>query len=94
MSINIDDVNPGTIHLHKDGKLVKNYKPGSEIKEDGVYTVYASDKAGNKSATITFTIDTVFETPKWVYILNVSDKDNRQVIRNGQTLRVEVNFDE
>ena len=45
------------IHLHKDGKLVKNYKPGTPITEDGKYSVYASDLAGNKSETIEFVID-------------------------------------
>ncbi len=55
--LNIDDKNPGTIHLHKDGELVKNYKLGTPLTEEGIYSVYASDKAGNKSATVEFVID-------------------------------------
>ena len=57
VTLNIEDANPGTIHLHKDGQLVKNYKPGTALTEDGKYSVYASDLAGNKSVTIEFVID-------------------------------------
>ena len=64
--LNIDDVNPGTIHLHKNGELVKNYKPGKAITEEGTYTVYASDLAGNKSETITFIIDKTMPVVKGV----------------------------
>ena len=94
VAVTIDDANPGTIHLKKDGVTVKPYKPGDILTEEGTYTVYVSDKAGNKSKTITFVIDKHVEDAKWVYILNLSDKNNRKTIRNGQTLRVEVNFDE
>ena len=94
VAVTIDDANPGTIHLKKDGVTVKPYKPGDILTEEGTYTVYVSDKAGNKSKTITFVIDKHVEDAKWVYILNLSDKNNRKTIRDGQTLRVEVNFDE
>ena len=57
ITLSIKDANPGTIHLHKDGVLVKPYDPSMPLTEDGVYTAYASDLAGNKSETITFTID-------------------------------------
>ena len=94
VAVTIDDANPGTIHLKKDGVTVKPYKPGDILTEEGTYTVYVSDKADNKSKTITFVIDKHVEDAKWVYILNLSDKNNRKTIRDGQTLRVEVNFDE
>lgn len=94
VEVTIDDTNPGTVHLKKNGETVKPYNAGDPISEEGTYTVYVSDKAGNKSTTITFTIDKHVEEPKWVYILNLNDENNRKTIRNGQTLRVEVNFDE
>ncbi len=94
VAVTIDDTNPGTVHLKRGEETVKPYKPGDPITEEGTYTVYVSDKAGNKSKTITFVIDKHVEEQKWVYILNVSDENNRKTIRNGQTLRVEVNFDE
>ena len=91
VTITIGDDNEFTVKVTKDGKEVEF--GNGEFTEDGTYIITATDKAFNESK-ITFTIDAVFETPKWVYILNLSDKDNRQVIRNGQTLRIEVNFDE
>ena len=94
VAVTIDDTNPGTVHLHKNGELVKPYNAGDPITEEGTYTVVVTDKAGNKSKEITFVIDKHVEEPKWVYILNLSDENNRKTIRNGQTLRVEVNFDE
>ena len=94
VAVTIDDTNPGTVHLHKNGELVKPYNAGDPITEEGTYTVVVTDKAGNKSKEITFVIDKHVEEPKWVYILNVSDENNRKTIRDGQTLRVEVNFDE
>ncbi len=57
VTFTVEDANIGTIHLKKDGNLIKNYKLGTSISEEGVYSVYVSDKAGNKSETITFTID-------------------------------------
>ena len=94
VEVTIDDTNPDTVHLHKNGELVKPYNAGDPITEEGTYTVVVTDKAGNKSKEITFVIDKHVEEPKWVYILNLSDENNRKTIRNGQTLRVEVNFDE
>ena len=94
VAVTIDDTNPGTVHLKKNGELVKPYNAGDPITEEGTYTVVVTDKAGNKSKEITFVIDKHVEEPKWVYILNLSDENNRKTIRNGQTLRVEVNFDE
>ena len=94
VAVTIDDANPGTVHLHKNGELVKPYNAGDPITEEGTYTVVVTDKADNKSKEITFVIDKHVEEPKWVYILNLSDENNRKTIRNGQTLRVEVNFDE
>ena len=94
VAVTIDDTNPGTVHLHKNGELVKPYNAGDPITEEGTYTVVVTDKAGNKSKEITFVIDKHVEEPKWVYILNVSDENNRKTIRDGQTLRVEVHFDE
>ena len=57
VTVSIEDANPGTIHLHKNGELVKPFDPTKPITEEGVYTVYASDLAGNKSETIEFVID-------------------------------------
>ena len=94
VAVTIDDTNPDTVHLHKNGELVKPYNAGDPITEEGTYTVVVTDKADNKSKEITFVIDKHVEEPKWVYILNLSDENNRKTIRNGQTLRVEVNFDE
>ena len=94
VAVTIDDANPGTVHLHKNGELVKPYNAGDPITEEGTYTVVVTDKADNKSKEITFVIDKHVEEPKWVYILNLSDENNRKTIKNGQTLRVEVNFDE
>ena len=94
VAVTIDDTNPDTVHLHKNGELVKPYNAGDPITEEGTYTVVVTDKADNKSKEITFVIDKHVEEPKWVYILNVSDENNRKTIRDGQTLRVEVNFDE
>lgn len=55
--ITINDANPGTIHLKKDGILVKPFNSGDTIKEEGTYTVVVTDKASNKSKEITFVID-------------------------------------
>ena len=60
--VNINDENPGTVHLHKkdangEYKPVDNYKAGQKITEEGNYKVYVADKAGNKSTTIEFVID-------------------------------------
>ena len=60
--VNINDENPGTVHLHKENadgeyELVDNYKAGDKITEEGNYSVYVADKAGNKSTTIKFVID-------------------------------------
>lgn len=40
------------------------------------------------------TLDTKVENPEWIYTLNLSDKNNRKTIKDGQTLRVEANFTE
>lgn len=40
------------------------------------------------------TLDTEVENPEWIYTLNLSDKNNRKTIKDGQTLRVEANFTE
>ena len=47
------------VQISKDGAEFKDYN-GLLIVEDGVYTVIATDKAGNNSE-IEFVIDTVFE---------------------------------
>jgi len=58
-----EDANVGTIHLNikRPGKTdyeeIKNYEWGTALTEDGEYSVYLSDKAGNKSETINFVID-------------------------------------
>ena len=52
-----EDANVGTIHLSKDGELIKNYVWGTALTEEGHYTAVLSDKAGNKSEKISFTID-------------------------------------
>ena len=57
VTLNVEDANPGTIHLHRDGEIVKNYKWGTALTEEGKYEVYVSDLAGNRSETIAFVID-------------------------------------
>ena len=58
-----EDANVGTIHLNikrpgkTDYEQIKNYEWGTALTEDGEYSVYLSDKAGNKSETINFVID-------------------------------------
>lgn len=92
---------------NKDGKYI--YYAYYEITEDtdmpdGEVTMKVTnikDKAGNTYADITEPTnghvvykDTTKPAKAWLYVLNVSDEDNRQVIGNGQTLRVELNVDE
>ena len=55
--ITAEDANLGTIHLRKNGELIKNYELGTPLTEEGNYEVVMSDKAGNKSEQINFTID-------------------------------------
>ena len=55
--ITAEDANLGTIHLRRNGELVKNYELGTPLTEEGNYEVVMSDKAGNKSEQINFTID-------------------------------------
>ena len=55
--ITAEDANLGTIHLRRNGELVKNYELGTPLTEEGNYEVVMSDKAGNKSEQIKFTID-------------------------------------
>ena len=57
VTLNVEDANPGTIHLHRNGELVKNYKWGTALTKEGKYEVYVADLAGNRSETITFVID-------------------------------------
>ncbi len=44
------------VYLTKDGENIP-YTLGTELSENGTYTIYALDKAHNKSEEITFTID-------------------------------------
>ena len=56
--LNVTDENPGgTIHLKRNGQIVKNYSFGTAITEEGNYEVYVSDLAGNVSETVKFTIE-------------------------------------
>ena len=58
VTLNVTDENPGgTIHLKRNGQIIKNYSFGTAITEEGNYEVYVSDLAGNVSETIKFTID-------------------------------------
>ncbi len=90
VTLTIEDANDVTTTVTLDGKEIDFQ---GEFTEEGTYVVTVVDEAFNE-ATLTFTIDKHVEDAKWVYILNLSDKNNRKTIRDGQTLRVEVNFDE
>ena len=58
VTLNVTDENPGgTIHLKRNGQIVKNYSFGTPLTEEGNYEVYVSDLAGNVSETIKFTIE-------------------------------------
>ncbi len=52
-----DDSKLGSMHLKKDGEKYNNYELGTELTEEGNYSFYITDVAGNKSETIEFTID-------------------------------------
>lgn len=67
-----------------------------EMKVTGI-----SDKAGNTIDDITkptnghiVYLDRQAPEKTWLYVLNVTDENNRQLIGNGQTLRVELNTTE
>lgn len=51
------DENLASVTLIKDGKVVEGYQNGSQIRENGSYTLTASDEAGN-STQVRFIIDT------------------------------------
>ena len=90
VSLTISDDNEVTTKVTLNGEEIEYI---DAFTEEGTYVVTVVDAAFNET-TWTFTIDKHVEEPKWVYILNLSDENNRKTIRNGQTLRVEVNFDE
>ena len=52
----ISDENLKTITLIKDGKTVESYENGDQIKENGEYTLIATDEAGNETK-VSFTIE-------------------------------------
>ena len=93
VTVTIDEVKIQDAKYLYEGKWY-SFESGATFDKDGTYFIRVTDAAYNKKAELTFTIDTKVETPKWVYALNVSDENNRQTIRNGQTLRVEVNSKE
>ena len=93
VTVTIDEVKIQDAKYLYEGKWY-SFESGATFDKDGTYFIRVTDAAYNKKAELTFTIDTKVETPKWVYVLNVSDENNRQTIRNGQTLRVEVNSKE
>ena len=75
--LNVTDENPGgTIHLKRNGQIVKNYSFGTAITEEGNYEVYVSDLAGNVSETIKFTIEKTLPkiTVKDEYVGNLEKK--------------------
>ncbi len=90
VSLTISDDNEVTTKVTLNGEEIEYI---DAFTEEGTYVVTVVDAAFNETIW-TFTIDKHVEEPKWVYILNVSDENNRKTIRDGQTLRVEVNFDE
>ncbi len=59
----IKDDNLEKVLVYKDGKLLNDYKLGDTLKENGNYTIIASDKAGNKT-TIEFKIQKKNEKPE------------------------------
>ncbi len=55
--ITVDDTSElGSMHFKRNGKKY-NYELGTELKEDGNYSFYITDVAGNKSEVINFVID-------------------------------------
>ena len=52
----ISDENLKTVILIKNGKTVEDYENGNQIKENGEYTLIATDEAGNETR-VSFTID-------------------------------------
>ena len=55
--ITVDDTSKlGSMHFKRNGKKY-NYELGKELKEDGNYSFYITDVAGNKSEVINFVID-------------------------------------
>lgn len=54
---NIEDANFKNATLKLDGKAIKSYKVGDTLTKEGTYTLVATDKAMNKTNTITFVID-------------------------------------
>lgn len=55
--ITVDDTSKlGSMHFKRNGKKY-NYELGTELKEDGNYSFYITDVAGNKSEVINFVID-------------------------------------
>ena len=94
VTLNVTDVNPGgTIHLKRNGELVKNYSFGTPIKEEGSYEVYVSDLAGNVSATVTFTIDKTVPT-KTSLLFHSSNANNNQLAKPGDWFGVYLTVDE
>ena len=77
VTLNVTDENPGgTIHLKRNGQIVKNYSFGTPLTEEGNYEVYVSDLAGNVSETIKFTIEKTLPeiTVKDEYVGNLEKK--------------------
>ena len=101
VSPKIEDKNLDTVVLTKNGKVVEGYQEAGmyELSHDGVYTITALDKAGNKTE-VTFTIDKTPIEEAWLYVLNKTyhnmdmvDK-HYQVIGDNQELYVELVFEE
>lgn len=97
VTLNVTDENPGgTIHLKRNGQIIKNYSFGNAITEDGNYEVYVSDLAGNVSETIKFTIDQTDPVVKAANILVDGDVNEQTEFyaTKGDTIYSYVRFSE
>ena len=74
------------------GENNENYIFRYKATKDGIYTIYAEDKIGN-SYSETFTIDRVAPKAKVVGVYSVAT-ENHKYLKNGEKIRVVVEFDE
>lgn len=77
--IEVVDTNINTMVLTKDGEEVSFANGITNIEEDGIYQITATDKAGN-SVTYSFVIDTVLPTVSVSYTPDNSELTNSSVM--------------
>ncbi len=77
VKIQVEDAHGFVYHFERNGKA-EEYTLGQSILEDGEYSFYAYDEAGNVSELYGFTIDRVAPTASVSY--NITDRTNQDVI--------------